>query len=71
MADDNLQDLMTARSALVHERRNRAKTIANSGSITNEAMANFVNVQETIEAIDRAIEELEGAELEEELGEDE
>ena len=66
MTDDDLQDLMNARAALIKERRNRTKTIANPGAITNEAMANFINVQEAIEAVDRAIDELEEAtELEE------
>lgn len=69
MADEDLQDLMNARAALINERRNRTKTIANPGAITNEAMGNFIKVQEAIEAIDRAIEELEEEELEEELEE--
>lgn len=67
--DDDLQILMNARGALINERRSRAKTITSPGTITNQALENFTKVQEAIEAIDRAIEELEEEALEEELEE--
>jgi hypothetical protein len=68
MADDQLEELRKARSALVLERRQQAKTIV---SIPSEGTARaFTRIQEGIEAIDRTIDELEGAELEEELEEE-
>lgn len=69
MVDDDLQDLMKARTALTNERRTRARGIAtSSGTISNELMENVIKVQEAIDVIDRAIEELEEAE---EVDEDE
>jgi hypothetical protein len=63
MTDNQLEELIKARSALVLARQQQAKTIlstANSGT----ARA-FADIQEGIEAIDRAIEELEEEDLEE------
>jgi hypothetical protein len=68
MADDQLEELRKARSALVLERRQQAKTIVSTPS-EGTARA-FTRIQEGIEAIGRTIDELEGAELEEELEEE-
>lgn len=71
MADDDLQHLMNARAALVGKRLAWAQAIAvpAGGSIPEEAVRAIVEVQQAIEVIDIAIEELEEAELEEELEE--
>jgi Skp family chaperone for outer membrane proteins len=63
MADD-LEDLKKARSALVDERRNYAKSLAvgYQPGKTQEATRGIIDAQEAIEAIDRAIEELEEVE---------
>lgn len=68
MADDDLEDLKKARSALVNERCNYAKTLADgyqSGK-TQEATRGIIEAQQAIEAIDRAIEELEEVDYDEE-----
>ena len=64
MADDDIEDLKKARSALVHARQQQAKTILS----TNDASAAkaFADIQEGIEAIDRAIEELQDEDDEDE-----
>jgi hypothetical protein len=69
MADDDLQQLMNAREALVHKRITLAHTIAAPDDIPENAIRGIVDVQRAIEVIDFAIEELEQAELDKELGE--
>jgi hypothetical protein len=64
MADDPLQDLEKARAALVAKRLAWAKTIAAPGEISQGAISTIVEVQQAIEVIDRAIEELEETEEE-------
>jgi len=70
MADEDLKHLMNAREALVQKRLTWAETIAAPGDI-DTAIRSIVEVQRAIEVIDFAIEELEQAELDEELEEDE
>jgi hypothetical protein len=70
MTDDDLKHLMNAREALVQKRLTWAETIAAPGDI-DTAIRSIVEVQRAIEVIDFAIEELEQAELDEELEEDE
>lgn len=55
MADDPVQDLMIARDALIKERRSRARLLARPNARYNESMQSFVVIQQTLEAIDRAI----------------
>ena len=56
---DDLNQLKKAREALIRERRNRAATIVStSGSIGDAALDALIKVQEAIEVIDLAIEEL-------------
>ena len=69
MADDDIQQLMNAREALVHQRITLAHTIASPGDIPENAIRGIVEVQRAIEVIDVAIEELEQAELDKELDE--
>jgi hypothetical protein len=69
MADDDLQNLMSARVALAKKRLSWAKTIASQGDISESAVKAIVDVQQAIEVIDIAIEELEEAQAEEELEE--
>jgi hypothetical protein len=71
MADDDFQQLMSAREALVHKRLTLAHTIAAPGDIPENAIQGIVEVQRAIEVIDVAIEELEQAELDKELDDDE
>ena len=62
---DQLEELKKARIALINERSSRARDIAASGgSVPDGAMDGFIKVQEAIEAIDRAIGELDDAEEE-------
>lgn len=70
MADEDLKHLMNAREALVQKRLTWAQTIA-SGDVSDNAVRSIVDVQRAIEVIDFAIEELEQAELDDELEEDE
>lgn len=71
MADDDLQDLLKARAALVNKRRTWAQTIATPGEVAENAIQAIIEVQQAIEVVDRAIEELEEAdELEEAEEED-
>jgi hypothetical protein len=55
MADDPVQDLMNARTALINERRSQARSLANPGMKTNELIHSFFAIQQTLEAINRAI----------------
>jgi hypothetical protein len=70
MADDDLETLMAARAALTKQRLSWAQTIG-AGEIPEAAIKAIIEVQEAIEVIDLAIEELEKAQLEEELEETE
>ena len=69
MADEDLKHLMNAREVLVHKRLTCAQTIAAPGDASDNAIRSIVEVQRAIEVIDFAIEELEQAELDEELDE--
>ena len=71
MADDDIQQLLNAREALVHHRLTLAHTIAAPGDVPENAIRGIVDVQRAIEVIDVAIEELEQAELDKELDETE
>jgi hypothetical protein len=68
MADDDLQDLTNARKVLVEMRHNWAKAIAAGykRGETETAIKDLIEVQQTIDVIDRAIDELEEVEEEEE-----
>ena len=70
MADEDLKHLMNAREALVHKRLSCAQAIASSDAPDN-AIRSIVEVQRAIEVVDYAIEELEQAELDEELDDEE
>jgi hypothetical protein len=65
MADDDLETLMTARVALAKKRLSWAQAIAAPGETPEAAIKAIIDVQQAIETIDIAIEELEQAELEE------
>jgi hypothetical protein len=67
MSDEDLKHLMNAREALVQKRLTCAQSIASPGDISDNAIRSIVDVQRAIEVIDFAIEELEQAELDEEL----
>lgn len=71
MAEDHLQDFENARAALVKKRLSLAQAIANPGSIADGAITGLIEVQNAIEVIDIAIEELEEEELQKELEETE
>jgi DNA-binding ferritin-like protein len=64
MADDDIENLKKARSALVQARRQQAKTILSTQDASTARA--FADIQEGIEAIDRAIEELQDEEDEDE-----
>jgi hypothetical protein len=68
MSDEDLKHLMNAREALVQKRLAWAQAIASSDASDN-AIRSIVDVQRAIEVVDFAIEELEQAELDEELAE--
>ena len=70
MSDEDLKHLMNAREALVQKRLTWAQAIASSDASDN-AIRSIVEVQRAIEVVDFAIEELEQAELDEELADDE
>jgi hypothetical protein len=73
MADDDLQDDLTnARRILTETRQNWVKAIAAGykRGETEVAIKSLIEVQQAIEVIDIAVEELEEAELEEELEEE-
>jgi hypothetical protein len=65
MADDNLEHLMGARAALTKKRLSWAQAIASADDIPESAVKAIIEVQQAIEVIDIAIDELEEAELEE------
>ena len=67
MADDNLETLMNARAALARKRLSLAETIATDESIPDAAIKSLIELQQAVEVIDLAIEELEEGELLEEL----
>jgi hypothetical protein len=71
MADDDLETLMAARAALTKQRLSWAQTIAAAGEIPEAAIKAINEVQQAIEVIDIAIEELGEAKLEEDLEETE
>jgi Ni,Fe-hydrogenase III large subunit len=71
MSDEDLKHLMNAREALVQKRLSWAQIIAAPGDISDNAIRSIVEVQRAIEVIDYAIEELEQAELDEDLEDDE
>jgi hypothetical protein len=64
MADDDLQDLTNARKVLVEMRHNRAKAIAAGykRGETEIAIKGLIEVQQSIDVIDHATDELEEAE---------
>jgi hypothetical protein len=70
MSDEDLKHLMNAREALVQKRLTWAQTIASSDA-PDSAIRSIVEVQRAIEVVDFAIEELEQAELDEELEDEE
>jgi hypothetical protein len=59
MSDEHTDDLKKARAQLVEERRRYAKVLAGpySRGKTEDAHERFVEIQATIEAMDRAIED--------------
>jgi hypothetical protein len=65
MADNDLETLMAARAALTKKRLSWAQAIAAPGETPEAAIKAIIDVQQAIETIDIAIEELEQAELEE------
>lgn len=71
MSDEDLKHLMNAREALVQKRLTLAQTIASPSDIPDNAIRSIVEVQRAIEVVDFAIEELEQAELDEELEDEE
>jgi len=71
MADDDLETLMAARAALTKKRLSWAQAIAAPGETPEAAIKAINEVQQAIEVIDIAIEELGEAQLEEELEETE
>jgi hypothetical protein len=71
MVDEELQHLMNAREALVHKRLTLAQAIASTEDIPENTVRALVDVQRAIEVVDVALEELEQAELDKELDDDE
>ena len=71
MAEDHLHDFETARAALVNKRLSWAQTIATGDGAAEDAIKGLIDVQQAIEVIDIAIEELEEEELQKELDETE
>jgi hypothetical protein len=69
MADDDFQHLLNARAALVRKRLAWAQVIATPGEIAEGAISGIIEVQQAIDVIDCALEELEEEELEKELEE--
>jgi hypothetical protein len=72
MANDDLHDLMNARKVLTETRLNWAKAIAEGykRGETETVLKSLIDIQQAIEVIDIAIEELEEEELEEAEGEE-
>jgi hypothetical protein len=68
MANDPRKDLEKARAALVAKRLTWTKTIAAPGEIPGGAISAIIEVQQAIDVIDHAMEDLEEAD---ELEEDE
>jgi hypothetical protein len=66
MAGNAIEDLEKARAALVAKRLAWAKTIAAPGEISPGAISAIIEVQQAIDVIDRAIDELEVEEDDEE-----
>jgi hypothetical protein len=73
MADDDHEDLTNARKVLIEMRHNWAKAIAvgYKRGETETAIKDIIEVQQAINVIDRAIDELEEAEEEDEEEDDE
>jgi hypothetical protein len=71
MAVDDLETLMTAREALIKQRLSWAQTIASQSETLDDAIKANIDVQQAIEVIDIAIDELEEAKLEDEMEETE
>jgi len=67
MANDNFETLMNARAVLARKRLNLIQAIATGGDNPSDAIKGLVELQQGIEVIDATIEELEEAELQEEL----
>jgi hypothetical protein len=67
MADDDHEDLTNARKVLIEMRQSWAKAIAAGyeRGETESAIKGIIDVQQAIDVIDRAIDELEEAEEEE------
>ena len=55
LLSDPIQDLMDARTSLINQRRSQAIMLRNPGTRTNELIHSFFEIQQTIEAINRAI----------------
>jgi len=55
MADDPVQDLTNARTALINERRSLARTIAIPGARSDQLIRSFIEIQQALEAINHAI----------------
>jgi len=72
LADDDLQDLTKARKVLIEMRHDWAKAIAAGykRGETETAIKGIIEVQQTIDVIDRAIEELENVEEEDDEEDD-
>jgi hypothetical protein len=66
MANDPRKDLEKARAALVAKRLTWTKTIAAPGEIPGGAISAIIEVQQAIDVIDHAMEELEEADEPEE-----
>ena len=67
MAEDHLHDFENARANLVNKRLSLAQTIGTPGEIAESTIKGIIEVQQAIEVIDIAIEELEEEELQKEL----
>ena len=72
MADDDHEDLTNARTVLIKMRHNWAKAVAAGyqRGETETALKGIIEVQQGIDVIDRAIEELEEAQEEDDQEED-
>jgi hypothetical protein len=67
MSQEHIEQLEKARKRLVEARHNLAGSIANnSGEMGEGLITGIIKIQEAIEAIDRAIEELQDEEDEDE-----
>jgi len=71
MAVGHLHDLESARAVLVNKRLSLAQTIGTRGDVAESAIKGIIDVQQAIEVIDIAIEELEEEEMQKELDETE